>query len=119
MTPLWRRGRLHPVPILVSNLPAESISLSPRGRRLGAGSAILIGVSVMQIDHPQRSKRRGSEPSLWADEPTDEAIPLLENALREDEPGPCGGDHNDDVHWLRQENARLRQLLAERPDPIR
>jgi hypothetical protein len=67
----------------------------------------------MQTDHPQRSKRRCSEPSLWADDPTDEAPSLLENALREDEPAPCGGEHHDDLHRLRQENARLRQLLAQ------
>jgi hypothetical protein len=73
----------------------------------------------MQTDHPQRSKRRCSEPSLWVDEPADEALSLLENALREDEPARRGREHNDDVHRLRQENARLRQLLAELSDAIR
>ncbi len=73
----------------------------------------------MQIEHPQRNKRRGSEPSLWADEPADEALSLLENALREDEPTRCEDKHNDDVDWLRQENARLRQLLARLSNPVR
>jgi hypothetical protein len=99
-------------------LPAESISLQQRTRRLGA-FGYLDGVLVMQIDHPQRNKRRGIEPSLWADEPADEAVSLLENALGEDEPARCEGDHNDDVDWLRQANARLRQLLARLSNPIR
>lgn len=64
----------------------------------------------MQTDHPQQ-KRPRSEPSLWADEPADDALSLLENALREDEPAHCGDEHNDDVHSLREENARLRRLL--------
>jgi hypothetical protein len=64
----------------------------------------------VQID-PQQNKRRRSEPSLWADEPADEAASLLEDALREDEPVRCGGDHNDDVHSLREENAQLRGLV--------
>ena len=66
----------------------------------------------MQIDHPQQNKRRRSEPSLWAGEPADDAPSLLENALREDEPARCGGEHeDDDVHSLREENARLRGLV--------
>jgi hypothetical protein len=60
----------------------------------------------VQIDHPQRS-----EPTLWADEPADDPLSLLENALREDEPACCGGEHNDDIHSLREENARLRGLV--------
>jgi hypothetical protein len=42
----------------------------------------------MGIDHPPRNKRgRLGEPSLWADEPTDDDLSLLEeNALRGDEP---------------------------------
>jgi hypothetical protein len=73
----------------------------------------------MQIDHPQQNKRRRSEPSLWADEPADDALSLLENALRENEPARCAGEPNDDVHALREENARLRQLLAQLSDAIR
>ena len=64
----------------------------------------------MQTDHPQQ-KRPRSEPSLWADEPADDTLSLLENALREDEPAHCGGEHDDDVHSLREENARLRGLV--------
>jgi hypothetical protein len=73
----------------------------------------------MQIDHPQRAKRRCSEPTLWADEPTDEALSLLENALHEDKPTRRSGERNDEVHRLRQENARLRQLLAQLSSPPR
>jgi hypothetical protein len=65
----------------------------------------------VQIDHPQQNKRRRSEPSLWAGEPADDAPSLLEDALREDEPVRCGAEHNDDVHSLREENARLRGLV--------
>jgi hypothetical protein len=76
-------------------------------------------VSVVQTNHPQRSKRRSSEPSLWADEPADEALSLLENALQEDGPARRGGEYNDEVHRLRQENARLRQLVAQLSAHIR
>ena len=111
MTPLWRRGHL-----ASSNFGrkfAGRINFPPadRRKRLGARSAIWIGVSAVQIDHPQQNERRRSEPSLWADEPADDALSLLENALREDEPARCGGEHNDDVHSLREENARLRGLV--------
>ena len=42
----------------------------------------------MGMNHPPRNKQgRPGEPSLWADEPTDDALSLLEeNALRGDEP---------------------------------
>ena len=118
MTPLWRRGR--PCGSNFSLKFAGRINFFPATKKATGGAVgNLIGVSVMQTNHPQRNKRRCSEPSLWADEPTDEALLLLENALREDEPARRGREHNDDVHWLRQENARLRQLLAERSDPVR
>jgi hypothetical protein len=73
----------------------------------------------MQMDHPQHNKRRRSEPSLWADEPADGAPSLLENALREDTPARGGDETNDDVDSLREENARLRQLVAQLSDRIR
>jgi hypothetical protein len=63
------------------------------------------------MDHPQHNKRRRSEPSLWADEPADAQPSLPENAVREDEPARCGGEHHDDVDSLREENARLRGLV--------
>jgi hypothetical protein len=76
-----------------------------------------MGVSIMQIENPQyRKRRRRSEPSLWVDEPADDALSLLENALREDEPVLCGNEHNDQVNWLLEENARLRKLLAQLSD---
>ena len=65
----------------------------------------------MQTDHPQQNKRRRSEPSLWPDEPADDALSQLENGLREHEPAHCGGEHDDDLHSLREENARLRGLV--------
>jgi hypothetical protein len=73
----------------------------------------------MQTDHPPHNKRRRSEPSLWADEPADGAPALLENALQEDRPARRGDEHSEDVDSLREENARLRQLLAQLSDRIR
>ncbi len=67
----------------------------------------------MHIDHPQHHKRRRSEPTLWADEPTDDAFSLLEHALREDTPVRCATERHDDVDSLREENARLRKLVAQ------
>ena len=56
----------------------------------GGGPAIRIGVSAMGTEYPQRSKQgRLGEPSLWADEPT------------------------EDVQALLEENARLRGLLVQ------
>jgi hypothetical protein len=80
-----------------------------------------MGGSVMGIDHPPRNKHgRLGEPSLRADETTDDAISLLnENALREDEPALWGDEHTDDIHSLREENARLRRLLIQPSDLIR
>jgi hypothetical protein len=68
----------------------------------------------MGIDHPPRNKHgRLGEPSL-------RAISLLnENALREDEPALWGDERTDDIHSLREENARLRRLLVQLSDLIR
>jgi hypothetical protein len=72
------------------------------------------------MNHPPRIKQgRPSGPSLWADEPTDDAHSLLEDALREDEPALWGDEHADDVHSLLEENARLRGLLVQLSDLIR
>jgi hypothetical protein len=103
---------------LDSNLPPDSIHFGRDG--WGARSAICIGVLVMGIDHPQRNKQgRLGEPSLWAGEPIDDALSLLEeNALRGDEPALCGDEHTDDVHVLLEENARLRGLLVQLSDLI-
>jgi hypothetical protein len=66
----------------------------------------------MQLNHPQVNKRRRSEPSLWVDVPTDDAFSLLENALREEQP-TRRGEHKDQIHFLLEENARLRKLVAQ------
>ena len=72
------------------------------------------------MNHPPRNKQgRPSEPSLWADEPTDGALPLLEDALREDESSLWVNEQTDDVHSLLEENARLRGLLVQLSDLIR
>jgi hypothetical protein len=71
----------------------------------------------MQTDHPKHHKR--SEPSLWVDIPVDDAFSLLENALREDFPARRGDERHDEVHSLREENARLRKLLAQLSEPMR
>lgn len=75
----------------------------------------------MGMDYPPHTKQsRLGEPSLWADEPADDDLSLLEeNALREDEPAPWGDEHTDDVHLLLEENARLRGLLVQLSDLIR
>ncbi len=70
------------------------------------------------MNHPPRNKQcRRGEPSLWA-EPTDDALPLLEDTLREDEPSLWVDEHTDDVHSLLEENARLRGLLVQLSDII-
>jgi hypothetical protein len=73
----------------------------------------------MQTDHPKHHKRPHSAPSLWVDAPVDDALSLLEHALREDHPAHGDDDHRDEVHSLREENARLRRLLAALPQPVR
>jgi hypothetical protein len=72
----------------------------------------------MRIDHPHHKQGR-AEPSFWVDEPTDDALSLLENALRGDEPAPCRDEHADGGRALLEENARLRELLAQLSDLIR
>lgn len=74
----------------------------------------------MGTDHPSRSKQDYlGEPSLWADEPGDDTLALLEeNALREDEPALWDEEHADGVHSLLEENARLRGLLVQLSDII-
>jgi hypothetical protein len=69
------------------------------------------------LPHNKRGSLGG--PSLWTDEPTDDAFALLEDALRGDEPSLLGAGHTDDVHSLLEENARLRGLLVQLSDLIR
>jgi hypothetical protein len=73
------------------------------------------------MNHPPRNKQgRHGEPSLWVVEPTYDALPLLEDALREhDEPSLCSDGRSDDVHSLLEENAQLRGLLVQLSDLIR
>jgi hypothetical protein len=75
----------------------------------------------MRVDHPQFNKRdRRAEPSFWVDEePTDDALSLLENALRGDEPALRRDERADEAHSLIEENARLRELLSQLSDIIR
>jgi hypothetical protein len=73
----------------------------------------------MRIDHPQHKQGRRVEPSFWVDEPTDDALSLLEDALRGDEPAPCRDEPAGEAHVLLEENARLRELLAQLSDLIR
>ena len=68
---------------------------------------------------PRNMRSRPSEPTLWANEPADDALPLLEDAPREDEPSLWVDEHTDAVHSLLEENARLRGLLAQLSDLIR
>ncbi len=74
----------------------------------------------MGIEYPLGNMRsRLGEPSLWAGEPADDALALLEeNALREDEPALWDDEHSDSIHSLLEENARLRGLLVRLSDLI-
>ena len=68
----------------------------------------------METDHPPRDKQAYlAKPSLWVAEPADDSLSLLENALREDEPSLRDDEHTEDVHSLREENARLRGLVVQ------
>ena len=68
----------------------------------------------MGTNHPPRDKQANlDQPSLWVEQPTDGSIPLLDGALRRDEPSPWDDEHSDDMHSLLEENARLRRLLAQ------
>ena len=72
------------------------------------------------MNHPPRNKQRHiSGPSLWADEPTADALPLLKGGLREGEPSLRVDEHADDVHSLLEGNARLRGVLVQLSDLIR
>jgi hypothetical protein len=72
------------------------------------------------MNHPPRNKHgHPGGPSLWVNESADDALPLLEDALREDQSTLCGDGHSDDVHLLLEENARLRELLVQLSDLIR
>jgi hypothetical protein len=72
------------------------------------------------MDHqPGDKQSRVDEPSMWGDEPTGDALSLLENALRGDEPAPWGDEHTDNVRSLLEENARLRGLLVQLSNLIR
>ena len=62
----------------------------------------------MGTNHPPRDKQaRLDKPSLWIDEPADDSLALLENALRGDEPSLRDGEHTEDDYSLLEENARL------------
>jgi hypothetical protein len=68
----------------------------------------------MGTAYPPRDKQR-RPPSLWADEPVDDAGSLVaDDAVRADELPLWGDERTGDVHALREENARLRGLLVQR-----
>ena len=72
------------------------------------------------MNHPPRNKQgRPGEPSLWANKPADDALPPLEDTLREDESSLWVDEHSDDVQSLFEENARLRGLLVQLSNLIR
>jgi hypothetical protein len=99
---------------LDSNLPPDSIHFSSE-TAWGRVRLFCIGVLVMGIEHLLRNKQRHvAEPALWADEPTGDALSLLE-----EEPALWGDEHADDVRSLLEENARPRALLVQLSDLIR
>jgi hypothetical protein len=73
----------------------------------------------MELVHSPHRQSRRVEPSLWTSEPVNDAFSLLNNALRGDGPAPCADEHTDEVYSLREENARLRELLAQLSELIR
>lgn len=73
----------------------------------------------MRVDHPHHKQDRRAEPTFWVEEPTDDAFSLLENALRGDEPTPCADEPADEAQALIEENAKLRELLAQLSELIR
>ena len=53
------------------------------------------------MNHPPRNTQGHiGGPSLWADKPADDALPLLEGALREDELSLWVDEYTNDVHSL-------------------
>jgi hypothetical protein len=71
----------------------------------------------MGTDHPPRDKQAHlDKPSLWVDEPADDSLSLLENALREDEPSLWDGEHTEEVYSVPEEG--LRGLLVQLSDLI-
>ena len=101
-------GLPHALQFLDSNLPPNSIHF---GRdRLGARSAIYIGVLVMGIEHLPRNKQcRPAEPSLRVVENNDCAVSLSEE---NDTPSLGGDEYSYDMHSLLEENALLRRILV-------
>ena len=73
----------------------------------------------MKLDHSPHRQSRRVEPSLWIDEPVDDALSLLDDALREDGPAPCDDDDTDEVLSPLEENVRLRELLTQQSELIR
>jgi len=47
-------------------------------------------------------------PPFGPNEPVDDALSLLDDALREDGPAPCGDDHTDEVLLLLEELGYVR-----------
>jgi hypothetical protein len=92
------------------------------GRIGGSGDWMkvrLLNWSIVMNQPPRNKQARSGEPTLWAGESTDDALPLLEDALREDESSLWDYEPANDVHSLLEENARLRELLVQLSDLIR
>ena len=74
----------------------------------------------MGTDHSPRDKQAHlDKPSLWVDEPADDSLSLLGNALRGDEFSLWDVEHTKEVCSLLEENARLRGLLVQVSNLIR
>jgi hypothetical protein len=73
----------------------------------------------MELAHPPHRQSRRVEPSLWTNEPVNDALSLLDNSLRGNGTAPCGDEHTDGVHSLLEEKARLREPLAQLSELIR
>ncbi len=74
----------------------------------------------MGTDYSPRDKQAHlDKPSLWVDEPADDSLSLLGNALRGDEFSLWDVEHTEEVYSLLEENARLRGLLVQLSNLIR
>ena|ERR1700754_2831329 len=73
----------------------------------------------MELVHPPHRQGRRIKPSLWTNEPVDDALSLLDNAPRGVGPAPCGDKPADEVHSPLEQNAGLRELLAQPSELIR
>ena len=65
----------------------------------------------MELDHSPHRQSRSVEPSLWTNKPLDDALSLLDDALREDGRAPRDDDHSDEVLSLLEELGYVPMII--------